>query len=260
MEESKTKDTTLLPDFSIVLAPLMRRWKLAVLVFVLVLGYTFISGIREKKFYQVSFFVTCNYQVSQAMNLSTDFLKIYPDPSFSQAEMKVLGYNFHKLNQAKYPGLKSLSFNTVRTVRENNAYEVNLDIYDTAKISAIVSDFINYLNENQFFSEKIGLEKKRYEKVLHEIDLQLAKSSTTGGIAWSEISAKEGYINLVEKREEIRSRLDKLKGFEVSVPPVEPDSPANMPISKRMILAVIWGSIFSIFVAFAVGIVSPQKK
>jgi hypothetical protein len=260
MEETKDSKASLHPDFSIVIEPLRRQWKLAVIVFVLILAYTFWSVKSEKSFYQVSFFVTCNYHVSQAMNLSTDFLKIYPDPSFSQAEMKVLGSNFQKLNQQKYPGLKSLTFNTVRTVRENNAYEVNLDVYDTTAITAIVKDFVDYLNANPFFSEKVAMERKRYQKVLQEIDAQLAQYKPAGGLTWSEISAKESYIQLVEKREFTKSGLDKLKGFEVSVPPVNPNNAANMPLKKRMILAMIWGSILSVFVAFAIGIIFPPKK
>ena len=260
MQEDRIKEPIKVTDLQYFVNPILSKWKVAVCVLIIILGLTFIRGYRARKFYEVSFFVTCNYPFSVEINMEKDVLKNKTEPTFNQAEMKTLAGNFQSLVSSSQPALKQLSLNTSRIVHENNSSEMILDVYDSAQIANIVTGFVNYLNHNQFLVKKLEQDRNHFDRLIKEIDSQLHMMQNTLKSSETDVKVKEAYLELITKRETTLSKLENLKGFEVSVPPVRPDQYANMSLSKQMILALVWGSILSLFIAFFAVIIQPAKR
>lgn len=240
--------------------PIKQYWKLAAGILILILGFTFFKAYFAKKYYQVTFFISCNYPLVEDLKISGNNLKVYNDPSFSQAELKALSVNYQIITGKTEPALRQINVNTSRITRENNSCEITLQVYDSAKVATLVSGFVSYLNKNAYLSKNLDLDRKRAENVLNEIDKQIGALKVNSNAGESDIKIKEANIGLIEKREAVLSRLDKLKGFEISVPPVIPGNYANLPMIKQLILATIWGGILAVAVAFFAGIIWPKKN
>ncbi|HRY32960.1 MAG TPA: hypothetical protein P5531_08320 [Bacteroidales bacterium] len=235
--------------------PIRQYRLLALSLLLLVLAFTLVKGLRSKKYYRFTFFITCELPLVDDVRLAGDKLKSITEVTFSQAEMKALAGNFQLASATQFSGLKNLTVNTIRTVKENNASEVVLEVYDTAQAREIITAFLGYLNRNSFLSVKLEKERKRYQLLADEIDKQLRALSDEGRL----LQHPETFINLLEKREGILARLDKFAGFEVSVPPAPVSQPANMSLLRQMILALVWGSILSLLIAFLAGIMFPRN-
>jgi|GEM_PF-2314381 hypothetical protein len=235
------------PDFQLIYLPIRQYWKLALGILILIMVFSLIKGTTEKKYFQVTFFITCHYPLIEDLRLKNDNIRVYDDPSFSQPEMKTLAQNFLVAEQKLEASLRQVTVNTSRTTRENNAFEVIMQVYDSSKVVPLMNDFVRFLNNNHYLSSNIEKDQKHYENILKEIEIQIKLMP----------QQDPEKIVLVEKREFILSKLDKTKGFEVSVPPVNKSSYANMPLMKQLVLSLIWGTIVSVIIAFIVGILRP---
>ncbi len=247
--------TSISPDLREFMKPIRQYRKLALLILVLALAFTLVKGVRSKTYYRYTFFITCELPLVDDVRLAGDKLKSITEVTFSQAEMKALAENFQLASGHLFDGLKKLTVNTVRTARENNASEAVLEVYDTTQSRAIIAAFVDYLNRNTYLSEKLDKERKRYQLLADEIDKQLRVLSDGNNLQ----QHPEAYVNLLEKKAGIQARLDKYAGFEISVPPAPVSHAANLSLLRQMILALVWGGILSLMVAFLAGIMFPRN-
>lgn len=246
-----TKDN----DHPSLIKPILNNWKLALSTLLLILVIIGIKAYTEKKYYQMTFFIGCNAPLNEELKITEGRLNVIREPFFSQSEIKTLCTGFQQTVQQQYPELKQITINTIRTMKENNSYEMVLQVYNTPHVTEIVNSLLNFLNQNSYFAENMKLDRKKYENILKEIDKQLH-----GSISADKTVYTEEQFKLIEKREEIKTKLEKLTGFELTVPPVIPGSYANMSPVKQIILALIWGSMLALVIAYFAGIIRPKHQ
>ncbi|MHC1706086.1 MAG: hypothetical protein AB9842_01055 [Bacteroidales bacterium] len=235
--------------------PIINNWKLALGILVLILLIVGIKAYTARKYYQLTFFIACNTPFNEELKITEGRLNVIKEPFFSQSEVKVLCSNFQRNAVKQFPELKQLTINTIRTMKENSSFEMVLQVYNTSSLDQIVAGFLEFLNRNEAFARNLELDSVKYGHILKEIDNQL---DGVKGVY------KEGFlqekVSLYEKRAELESKLEKLRGFEVTVPPVSPGSYANMSPIKQLILALIWGSIIAVTIAYFAGLIWPKKQ
>lgn len=245
------------------LITIKKHYILMLSVFAFILLITFISSIFQKDYYRAKFCISCNFQLSGPESNRIFQFKNSESHSISQTEMEIMTSNFMTLYQQDFPGLRKISLVSYKKERENDAVELVLEVYNKQSIDSIVNNYLKYLSSNSYLLEKLNNEKQR----LIDLQTQLDAIIDAAGMGNANKNTKINkpalspeYLGILEKRSEIKTRLLNLKGFEISVPPVTPANSARMPLEKKMILAVIWGAIFSLFVAFIVTCFVPDKN
>ena len=256
---------------------LKKRWKVVFFSTLLFVIASIIYLIMAKPVYESKVVFKLPYKIigeSKIINLisskeSIEYTK-YLENLLKEKKYETLA-KLLSISTAEAKNISSIDVSSDR--RDKSLLFVSIDVYSPEILTKISNGLLNYLNHNKYLLKKLKIEKELLKSQIKNISSKLGELENLRNILLNEIKKGEvkdlgfnpteidtSIINLKNRLKELKSTLENLKGFEISVPPFEPDKPAKPKKGLILAVSIVSGLFLGIFLAFFVEWVENVKK
>lgn len=258
METNNTNDIVF--DLNHFISVIKKRLVLILIIYIGLFAATFIYSYsnKEKPIYQTIFTLNLPVTFIDIKGIIENFNILYGEDGIYRNSNKNNILSEDILNLKKIEVQKQVN----EQERQLKKYQtIIISVYDTSAINPIIKELIIYINNNNFLVDKEKTEKEKktniikiYKNQLNDLILYKQKiekeSHNLGSIPYyniyKDIASFQEYITNLEYD------LVEFRGCTIAVNPVIPEKAQvqSMTLTKRLILAIIFGLILSMFIVF----------
>jgi hypothetical protein len=248
---------------------LKRRYPVLIIVFAVFIAAVIFYFLFTRDIYKTQFIISASPNETVIGEGNAQILtRELMNPEELEKEIKNYGLLYKKKRrfteelprQVSEKVLSNLYDLDISPIKNTDALEVFLFVYDTSAIDPIVSDLMYYLNSNKFLKENIDLERTKLSSIRDTLLNQVRQMEQIKArlISGTENQRGTGYYdvfrdiaNLQGRIAEVDLRISKLKGYEVSVAPLLPLKPTGLKLWQSLIVFGFIGLITGLVTIFA---------